>query len=549
MKRFSLLFLFLCISLSGYSQVYSNISTVAKRLNISEEQALNYLNVPEADIMAYLQKNVSTLDPIEGFYDIHHIRQRDGSDLGEEDYKFYIFKASDGNLYIHNGDWIIQGLLVEKLGSLHIYKFTFQTLSFRGNLITRSIRIPLDNTSYFETTFTYSDEEFGGTMTETLSWIKEYPKTEEYTSSSSNNDTYKKANWCGSCFAISNTVLVTNNHIVEDANTIEITGLNGNYTNRYSASVIGTDKNNDLALLQVTDESFPGFTNIPYKIDLASRDAGSTINVVGYPKPFSSRGGVEIMAGNISSKNGYQGDATSYKISFPIKETTSGGPLMDANGDIVGIANYGVSAENDVSYAIKSNCLRGLIEAILDNEYSATSNSLKGLSVQEQLVRIRPYVAMVLCSSQSAINIENFNDASMEYSSDGSPIHFVPGLRSVLVPSNEGFITIDNPDYSSTRSLRIERIVMSDYMTIVDCYINVSFLWDWVAIKPSTKIVAEKREYKLLTAKGIALTPERSYPPSGEFHFTLYFAPIPKNVSKISIIEPGGFYIKGVKVK
>ncbi len=78
MKRIPLLFLFLCISIYSHSQGYSNISTVAKRLNISEEQALEYLNVPEADIMAYLQKNISTLDQIEGFYDIHQEGRNNG---------------------------------------------------------------------------------------------------------------------------------------------------------------------------------------------------------------------------------------------------------------------------------------------------------------------------------------------------------------------------------------------------------------------------------------------------------------------------------------
>lgn len=549
MKRISLLFLFLCISLYSYPQAYSNISTVAKRLNISEEQALEYLNVPEADIMAYLQKNISTLDQIEGFYDVHQEHRNDERNLGEEDYKFYIFKASDGNLYVHNGERILQGLLVEKLGSLNIYKFTYQTLSFRGKPITRSVRIPLDNTSYFETTFTYSDEEFDVTISESLSWIKEYPKTDDYTGSSSINDTQKKSNWCGTCFAISNDVLVTNSHIIEDANTIEITGLNGNFAQRYKASVIGADKNNDLALLQITDKSFPGFTNIPYKIDFASRNAGTTINVAGYFKPFSSREGVEIKTGSISSKNGYQGDATSYQISFPIHETTSGGPLMDANGDIVGIASYGVSAEDHASYAIKSTCLRGLLEAFLDNIYSATNNSLSGLSYQEQLEKMRPYVAMILCSSLSTINIEDFKETPLENVDAGRPIPFIPGLRAVLVPSTEGFITIDNPSYRSARMLKIEQIVMSDNLTIVDCYINVPFFADYVTIKPSTKLVADRKEYKLITAKGIALSPEKSYPPSGEYHFTLYFAPVPKTVAEISIIEPGGFNIKGVKVK
>ena len=549
MKRIFLILLFLFVSLCGYSQVYSNVKEVAERLSISEEQALEYLNVPESVIMAYLQNNISKLDPIEGFYDVHLERQHDGQEVGEDDYKLYIFKASDGNLYIHNGDRIISSLLVEKLGELNIYKFTYQYVSFRGEMITRTVRIPLDNATFFETSFSFPEKELGGTLSTSLSWIKEYPKTDDYTSSSSSIEKPKKTNWCGTCFAISRDIIVTNYHIVENAFAIEITGLNGDYTKRYSASVIGSDKNNDLSLLRISDESFPGFSNIPYKIDFASRDVGTPINIVGYPKSFSFMEEIKILSGSISSKNGYQGDATSYKISIPFHETYSGGPLMDTHGNIVGIANYGVSAEEDVSYAIKSTCLRGLVEAILDNNYNATNNSLDGLSSQEKYERIRPNVGMILCSSQSAINLDGFKETHLVNTDNGGPIPFIKGLRKVLVPSNDNYITIENPDYYSARYLRIERIVMSDLMTIVDCYINVSFLMDWVAIKPSTKIVADKKEYKLLTAKGIALSPERSYPSSGEFHFTLYFEPLPNNVTEISIIEPGGFNIKGVKVK
>lgn len=340
-----------------------------------------------------------------------------------------------------------------------------------------------------------------------------------------------------------------NNHIVENANAIEITGLNGNFTKRYSVSVIGSDKNNDLSLLRISDESFSGFSNIPYKIDFTSRDIDSPINIVGYPKSFSAREEIQIFSGMISSKNGYQGDATSYKISIPLQETCSGGPLMDADGNIIGIANFGVSAEDDVSYSVKSSCLQGLVEAILDNHYSATSNSLYGLSSQEQCEKIRPFVGMVLCSSQSVINLDGFKESPLANTNDVGPIPFIQGLRKVLVPSNEDYIIIENPEYYSARHLKVERIVMSDLMTIVDCYVNVSILMDWVAIKPSIKLVADKNEYALITAKGIALSPQRSYPPSGVFHFTLYFKPIPNTVTELSIIEPGGFNIKGIKVK
>ena len=65
-------------------------------------------------------------------------------------------------------------------------------------------------------------------------------------------------------FLNKNGYIITNYHVIENAKTIKVSGINDNYKNSYTARVEISDKQNDLAILKITDKSFKPIANIPY---------------------------------------------------------------------------------------------------------------------------------------------------------------------------------------------------------------------------------------------------------------------------------------------
>jgi S1-C subfamily serine protease len=76
-------------------------------------------------------------------------------------------------------------------------------------------------------------------------WIKTFPTKSDYEKSSPAS---------GTGFGISsNGIIVTNFHVIDGAKNIKVRGVNSDYSTTYNARVIVSDKNNDLAVIQIDD--------------------------------------------------------------------------------------------------------------------------------------------------------------------------------------------------------------------------------------------------------------------------------------------------------
>ncbi len=107
----------------------------------------------------------------------------------------------------------------------------------------------------------------------------------------------------------------------------------------YSARVLASDKNNDIAVIQIDDPNFKTLGKIPYVLSDKPIDVGSSIFTLGYPLRSTMGDEIKLTNGIISSKSGFKGDITTYQISAPAQPGNSGGPLFDDNGNLVGIVN------------------------------------------------------------------------------------------------------------------------------------------------------------------------------------------------------------------
>jgi len=164
----------------------------------------------------------------------------------------------------------------------------------------------------------------------------------------------------GSGFVVSyqnSSYIVTNNHVVNGVSNITVTFSDGN---SYPASVKGTDKYRDLAVLSV---SAPSSEFHPLKVlsSTGGVTVGETVYAIG--SPFGLSGSMTI--GIVSQVGRTITESTSTLVTIPdviqfsaaINPGNSGGPLLDSSGDVTGITTAAVSSSQGLGFAIPSGTL------------------------------------------------------------------------------------------------------------------------------------------------------------------------------------------------
>jgi S1-C subfamily serine protease len=227
-------------------------------------------------------------------------------------------------------------------------------------------------------------------------YLKMYP-----TNSGSNSFTSGSQKSSGTGFAISsNGYIVTNYHVIEDAKSIEIKGVNGNFSRKLSAKVVVSDEKNDLAIIKINDPYFTSLGSVPYTFRQGIADVGENVFVLGYPLTSSMGEEIKLTNGIISSKTGYKGDISLYQISAPVQPGNSGGPLFDKNGNLIGIVSAKHTLAENAGYAIKLSYLKNLIELLPKTINQPTSNILNGKGLTEQVKAASNYVYLIVINDK-----------------------------------------------------------------------------------------------------------------------------------------------------
>ena len=214
-------------------------------------------------------------------------------------------------------------------------------------------------------------------------------------------------NWAGSGSGIvlsKSGLIATNNHVIENANYIEVELTYNGEIKSFKAKIIKTDEINDLAILKIEDVNFETYGDIPYKFSSEIKKTGSKIYALGYPSAINSEGGEGLMGkeikftdGRISAKTGIGGSPVFYQTTAPLQGGNSGGPLFDEEANLVGINTAILESDKfeNVSYSVKSRFLLNLIE-VIPEEFELPDNERTGRkSIEDQIEIISKYVALV----------------------------------------------------------------------------------------------------------------------------------------------------------
>ncbi|HEX9890597.1 MAG TPA: trypsin-like peptidase domain-containing protein [Actinomycetota bacterium] len=178
-------------------------------------------------------------------------------------------------------------------------------------------------------------------------------------------------------------VIVTNFHVVEGALNIRVVTIEGD---GFEARVIGGDPNADLAVLQVEGSNLP-------TVPLGSSDAlrlGESVVALGFA--LSLEGGPSVTSGIVSAvertitAGDGQGNDRTYEdliqTDAAINPGNSGGPLVDLNGQVIGINTAGVSAgaAENIGFAIAIDRARDVIDRAIRNP--AAEEAYMGVSTR-----------------------------------------------------------------------------------------------------------------------------------------------------------------------
>ena len=182
----------------------------------------------------------------------------------------------------------------------------------------------------------------------------------------------------GSCVALDTEGhILTNYHVIEGYDNVDeqdepvIQVVMGDVA--YDATIVGTDPTSDIAVLKIE----PGDEQLT-PIEFGDSDAlkvGSWVMTVGSPMGEDTSVSTGIVSGVNRTTTIQLNDTTAYYVGAiqsdaMINEGSSGGAMVNANGELVGMTTYNASSTGDwagMSYAIPSNYIKDVVDQLLSD--------------------------------------------------------------------------------------------------------------------------------------------------------------------------------------
>ena len=183
--------------------------------------------------------------------------------------------------------------------------------------------------------------------------------------------------------------IITNNHVVEESKNVEVTFNDGN---SYPAKIVGTDSYNDIAVLEITENTEEQMLPLSF--------ADSSILVVGEPaiaigNPFGLSNtmttGIISQTGRLlpTQENGGFSIPNVIQTDAAINPGNSGGPLLDINGQVIGM-NTAIQTNtgefSGIGFAVPSNTIKKIVPSLIQSgEYEHPWLGISGVDVTSKI--------------------------------------------------------------------------------------------------------------------------------------------------------------------
>jgi S1-C subfamily serine protease len=208
----------------------------------------------------------------------------------------------------------------------------------------------------------------------------------------------------GSGFVVSsNGHVVTNQHVVDGC----VGDIQGNLTGEapIKLRIVSTDETNDLALLQGS-----GSFKEAAAIKGTAVRSGESIVAIGYPFHGLLTSDFTVTTGIVSSLSGVLNDTRYLQISAAVQPGNSGGPLLAATGEVVGVVSAKLNAlkfakatgniPENINFAIKTGALRDFLDnSVVPYQTSDVKAELKTADIARNA---RSFTVLISCKAKKA---------------------------------------------------------------------------------------------------------------------------------------------------
>ena len=199
----------------------------------------------------------------------------------------------------------------------------------------------------------------------------------------------------GTAFFVSSSGhLLTSHHVVVDCSTVTVHSLG---TVPVDAVVIATNPSADLALLktEVGPDAHAVFRASP------PLRQGELVVTYGFPLPseLSSQGNLAV--GYLTAITGYDDDLDQFQLSAPIQDGSSGSPVADGSGHVVGVVDSTLNGDDpedpnqQVNFAVHGSAAARFLEA--NNVHLEWAASVEEVSIPDVADDLRDITAMLSC--------------------------------------------------------------------------------------------------------------------------------------------------------
>ena len=236
--------------------------------------------------------------------------------------------------------------------------------------------------------------------------------------------------------------IITNSHVIEKAEKILITT---NDNKEFEAKLIGSDEQNDIALLKVETEN-----DLPYAIfgDSDATKIGEWVLAIGNPFNLTST----VTAGIISAKARNLDPTGRTTQSFiqtdaAVNPGNSGGALVNAQGQLIGI-NTAIKSQTGsyigYSFAVPSNIAKKVIEDLM--EFGIVQNGFLGVTGTALNSSIAKELSTVEIEGFYINSVEKYSGADLAGIKDGDIIKFIDEIKISKFSDLKGYLSTKRPD-------------------------------------------------------------------------------------------------------
>ena len=152
-------------------------------------------------------------------------------------------------------------------------------------------------------------------------------------------------------------LIATNAHVVGENDSVRV-ALNGQ---EYRGRVLGRKQDADLAIVQLRDAD-GDFEPAP--LGSAGRiDVGQEVIALGFPLSFALGDSLTVTRGIVSARRQFDGYEY-FQTDAALNPGNSGGPLLNGDGEVIGVITYGITATEGISFALSVDELNSRLDIL-----------------------------------------------------------------------------------------------------------------------------------------------------------------------------------------